>query len=237
MSTERATETPTARTSTTARLSAVTKTVVVAYTDGAASETALRVAGFEAALRNTSLTVVHQLVGPEAPEVFGAATGSDGARHAATARVAEIVAAAAPNCKTEIRVVTRLIADELIESSRTASLVVVGATVAHPSTAVLFDSVSRAVTRRALCPTLLVHADATHDAGAAVVCGVDRSPASEVGCTRGRVARHHSDRGRGWQLRTRTRVRGRGRPRSARHLGPTENTARQLRGEMRQRAR
>jgi nucleotide-binding universal stress UspA family protein len=232
MSTERATETPTARTSTTARLSAVTKTVVVAYTDGAASETALRVAGFEAALRNTSLTVVHQLVGPEAPEVFGAATGSDGARHAATARVAEIVAAAAPNCKTEIRVVTRLIADELIESSRTASLVVVGATVAHPSTAVLFDSVSRAVTRRALCPTLLVHADATHDAGAAVVCGVDRSPASEA-ALRWAVR----EAGRGWQLRTRTRVRGRGRPRSARHLGPTENTARQLRGEMRQRAR
>jgi nucleotide-binding universal stress UspA family protein len=152
--------------------------VVVGYRGGDEGAPVLRAAATEAALRNAPLTLLHQLIGPEAPEAFGSPVDSAAERELTLQQLRREAQAAAPGSAIDIRIVTRSIAGELVAASRNAAMIVVGATVEHSMSAVLLDSVSRDVVRRAQCPTMLVPHDGAQTAGSSLVCGIDRSPAS-----------------------------------------------------------
>lgn len=153
--------------------------VLVGYADDAAGGAAFRAAAIEARLRGTSLTVMHQLVGTEAPERYGPSEHSADNRRAAAYELLRKAHDAAPGIEhIDLRITTGAIAQELVLASKEASLIVLGATTKHPAAAVAFDTVPHEVVRRSHCPVLLVPAECTEWQGAPVVCGIDRSAAS-----------------------------------------------------------
>ena len=153
--------------------------VVVGYLEGPAGTNALRAAAAEARLRGAPLSLVHKLVGTEAPEVFASAESAEERRRAATSRVLAVAHEVAPDLEhVDARVTTAPIAEELIVASRSALLLVLGVTTTHATTAALLDTVPREVVRHAHCPIILVPPTWPTKAPSRVICGLDRSTSS-----------------------------------------------------------
>jgi nucleotide-binding universal stress UspA family protein len=152
--------------------------VLAAYTDDAAGSAVLQAAAVEASVRQVPLRVAHRLVGPEAPEVFGSQEASDATRHRVEKEIRQRTQETAPGCDVEVELFTDSLADHLVLASRTAALVVAGATYTHATTAVLFQALPRELAHRAYCPILLVPATTESQPINQLVCGIDRSPGS-----------------------------------------------------------
>ncbi|HTW20483.1 MAG TPA: universal stress protein [Mycobacteriales bacterium] len=153
--------------------------VVVGYLRGPAGDAALAAGAAEARLRNVPLVILHKLVGGEAPEAFGRGESDVDHRRVAIARLAAIAHDRVPDlAQVDVRVVTTPIAEELIVHSKTASLVVLGVTSKHASTAALFDTVPRELAHHSYSPVMVVPAATSGTEPARIICGVDRSTAS-----------------------------------------------------------
>lgn len=153
--------------------------IVVGYLEGPAGTNALQAAAAEARLRGAPLSVVHKLVGTEAPEVFASAESAEEHRRTVMARVLAVAHDVAPDLEqVDARVTTAPIAEELIVASRTALLLVLGVTTNHATTAALLDTVPREVVRHAHCPVLLVPPTSPAQPPNRLVCGLDRSASS-----------------------------------------------------------
>jgi nucleotide-binding universal stress UspA family protein len=152
--------------------------VLVAYTNDAAGTAVLHAAAQEAALRQTSIIIVHHLDGPEAPEVFGSQSDSDATRGRVEQRILATARRIAPIAKIDVEVIADSIVSHLVIASPTAELIVAGATFAHAATAALVEALPHELAKRVNCPVLLVPAAASGCAISQVVCGIDRSPGS-----------------------------------------------------------
>jgi nucleotide-binding universal stress UspA family protein len=153
--------------------------VVLGYADDRVGDAALTIAVNEARLRDTSLTIIHQLVGTEVTERYGRYASSIDTRRASEYRLVCKVNDIAPDFASfDIRVVARAIGDELVAASRVSSLIVLGVSTKHAVTAAAFDTVPRELVRRSRCPVLLIPANCDEWAGAPLICGIDRSEAS-----------------------------------------------------------
>jgi nucleotide-binding universal stress UspA family protein len=153
--------------------------VVVGYTPSAAGDAALRLAAREARVRDTRLTIMRSRTDlPPADAVRD--DGLNGARRqTAIAQLLALAGHARSGLKIiDVRVSDEPLADQLVDASDTAALVVVGVAASGLPTVATIDSTSRAVVDRARCPVLLVPEGTTDRPPGAIVCGVDRSPAS-----------------------------------------------------------
>lgn len=129
---------------------------IVVGTDGTdASSAAVEFAFAQASLRGVPLTAVHA-VEPTAPRLDDLVSPDA----AAPAWLAESVAGLRekyPDVDVELRLPTSTAVIELVESSRTADLVVVGDRGHHGPAGALLGSVSQAVIERAHCSIAVVH--------------------------------------------------------------------------------
>lgn len=154
-------------------------TVVVGYAADAASEAVVAYASAEARMRGAALQVVHHLVGREVPDRYESSREADEMVQRSAARIAQDVRRMAGAVDhLSVAVSSDPLIDDLIARSRTAELIVLGATWSRRADAILFDSVARALLHRSLCPVLLVPTGAKSHLVGSVVCGVDRSEAS-----------------------------------------------------------
>jgi nucleotide-binding universal stress UspA family protein len=152
--------------------------IIVGYADGICCESTLRAADLEARLRETSIVIMHQLIGVHAPETFGHNDNVLGKRRAAAYQLLRTAKNVMPDIdRVQTRIVTDPIAEALVLASHTATMLVLGVTTSHASAAAAFDTVPREVSRRARCPVLLVPPGLTTE-GVEIVCGIDRTPAS-----------------------------------------------------------
>src|SRR5690242_17306415 len=102
----------------------------------------------EAQLRHARLQVVHQLVGPEAPDRFGPDSDFRTAERAAAPAIRTALTEVAPSLLNyQLNLVTSPAADELVLLSRMADLIVLGVTTSHPTTASAFGTVPHEVIR------------------------------------------------------------------------------------------
>ena len=153
--------------------------VVIGYAEDVVGDAALKIAFNEARLRNTSLTIVHQLVGPEVPERYGRYPSTTDSRRATEYGIVCKANDIAPDFDTvDVRVINHAIGDELVALSQESALIVLGVTTKHALSAVAFDTVPRKLVRRSRCPVILVPESCDEWAGAPLICGIDRSPAS-----------------------------------------------------------
>ncbi|CAG7623179.1 universal stress protein [Rhodococcus opacus] len=163
---------------------------IVVGTDGSPSALqAVSWAAKEAALRNAPLTVLTTML---RPGVYGAPVGlpanffeeEELEAKKRLARAAEVAADAVPGHSLEIHTVlgTETPAGELVERSKTARMVVVGANRQGIIERMFLGSVSSAVATHAHCPVAVIHGlpdtDITALAGPVVV-GVDGSAHTE----------------------------------------------------------
>jgi nucleotide-binding universal stress UspA family protein len=150
------------------------RSVIVAYADDGAGDAALRVAAREARLRGTSLTIMHKLVGQEAPEVYGGSDLSGAQRRAALHRLVRVAHEVAPGIDDiDVRTVPGPLDTALVVASRSAELLVLGTTTGHATAAALLDTVPRHLSRHAHCPVMITPAGS--EDVSQVMCGTDRS--------------------------------------------------------------
>jgi nucleotide-binding universal stress UspA family protein len=153
--------------------------VIVGYAPGAAGDAALRVAGTEARLRHASVTIVHKLIGVDAPEAFGHQDNAAGKTRAAINHLRGIAHDVIPDVDSvDVRIVMGRIAEELLLASQSASMIVVGVTTDHAASAAALNTVPRELAQRSQCPVLVVPAATAQTDCTGIVCGIDRSAAS-----------------------------------------------------------
>jgi nucleotide-binding universal stress UspA family protein len=142
------------------------RSVLVAYADDAPG----RAAAAEAQLDDGSLTIMHKLVGAQAPERFGPGARSSEKDRAAVDALLQLAHDAAPGIeRVDVRVTAGELAQELVIASKTAALIVLGLTTKHATTAAVFDTLPRELVRRSHCPVLLVPADSVEWRGAQII--------------------------------------------------------------------
>lgn len=155
--------------------------VVAAYAHDRSGMVALRYAASEARLRQAQLQVVHQLVGREVPDRFSTVREYLDKRDRVAAHVRNAVKAIAPDLTdVDIIITTDRISDELLVASRQASLIVVGSTANHSTTAAFVEGVAHEVAANAHCPVALIPDDELYIDPLVLVCGIDRSPESRA---------------------------------------------------------
>ncbi|BAV41445.1 universal stress protein [Mycobacterium ulcerans] len=164
--------------------------ILVAVDGSAQSDAAVAWAAREAGLHRTPITLMHGV----APVVVGWPVGQlyaempDWQRDEANSvmeRARKVLSEAlgdseSPDVRTEV-VYSNVVA-ALIEASTQASMVVVGSQGMGALGRMLLGSVCSALLHHAHCPVAVVHSDsgAAPDPGAAVVVGIDGSPAAEA---------------------------------------------------------
>jgi nucleotide-binding universal stress UspA family protein len=150
--------------------------VVVGYLDSPAGDAALRAAAREAKRRGASVTILHQLVGADAPDRYGPDATSPAKDQAAMLHLLRLAQDVAPGLEhLDVKVVRTPIAQDLVLASKAASLLVLGVTTTHAASAMLFDTVPRAVLKRACCPVMVVPPNEPQGGSDQVVCAIDRS--------------------------------------------------------------
>ncbi len=154
------------------------------------SDTAVRWAGREAALRELPVTVIHVVAPIMATWPVMSVESSylqwqeENARHvieqAQKTLVASIESVAPPPVRTQA--MRGGIVSELATASAAATMVVVGARGMGPAAGAVLGSVSRGLLHHGHCPITVVKADVEQpvDANAPVLLGIDGSPASEA---------------------------------------------------------
>jgi nucleotide-binding universal stress UspA family protein len=172
-------------------LSTATKYGVLVGVDGSAlSDAAVRWAIREAAMRDAPITLMHVVqpvvaswpVGPVQANIteWQAANAQDVVERAGKTVSASVREATPLGVRTEI--VHANILPALIDASKEATMVVVGAHGMGAVGRLLLGSVSNGLVQHAQCPVAVVHADEASAAeqNAPVLLGIDGSPASEA---------------------------------------------------------
>lgn len=141
--------------------------IVVGVDGSAHSRKALEWALDESALRHTPLTVL--AISPVSASIFGLSAQHYPADQADTAHVEEITSKlvdevmagrpAAPPEPVTVRAISGLPADELVNASAGADLLVVGARGVGGFGRLMLGSVSSQVSHHARCPVVIVHPD------------------------------------------------------------------------------
>lgn len=166
--------------------------IVVGVDGSAASKVAVDWAARDAAMKGLDLKLVHALnppvvmAFPEVPMPPGYLQWQEGEARKFLDAAAEVAAAAAKQAAKDVNISHEMLSGSsiptLVEASKGAHMIVVGCRGHGALARGLLGSVSNALAHHALCPVAVIHDEdplMPHPSEAAVVVGVDGSPASE----------------------------------------------------------
>jgi len=166
--------------------------IVVGVDGSAASKVAVDWAARDAAMKGLDLKLVHALnppvvmAFPEVPMPPGYLQWQEGEARKFLDAAAEVAAAATKQAAKDVNISHEMLSGSsiptLVEASKGAHMIVVGCRGHGALARGLLGSVSNALAHHALCPVAVIHDEdplMPHPSEAAVVVGVDGSPASE----------------------------------------------------------
>jgi nucleotide-binding universal stress UspA family protein len=166
--------------------------IVVGVDGSAASKVAVDWAARDAAMKGLDLKLVHALnppvvmAFPEVPMPPGYLQWQEGEGRKILDAAVEVAAAATKQAAKDVNISHEMLSGSsiptLVEASKGAHMIVVGCRGHGALARGLLGSVSNALAHHALCPVAVIHDEdplMPHPSEAAVVVGVDGSPASE----------------------------------------------------------